>query len=246
MANEIQKARQLTQRELLLPGYTRCYWVNDRGQKICEPRILRIQKSWREIEHLSVVEGLRACCPTEMNAEELVSFANQYPELLYISNSSSDPPFIHLSPYQNSYELHKNISYPVMILKQGGKQQLLRDVERILGSHKELRMFFGYPSCCCDFFQKKMNEKFVNSTWNMALNTIRSKASSDSIEIVCAPQTNIFLRTIGLRAVPHWPCSFSCDDTIRNGVQFMNIGKRNELAQRDFVVACTMENSTRN
>jgi hypothetical protein len=232
MANEIQQARQLTQRERLLPGYTRCYWVNDRGQKIWEPRILHIQKSWREIEHLSVVEGLRACCPTEMNAEELVSFANQYPQvILYLLNSSSDPL---LSPYSNSCELHKNVNYLVMILKQDGKQQLLRDAERILSSRKKLGMFFGYPSCCCDFFQKNMNEKFINSTWNMALNTIPSKASSDLIEIVCAPETNTFLRTIGLRAVPHWPCSFSCDDTIRNGVEFMNIGKKygfsNEMA----------------
>lgn len=238
MANEIQKARQLTQRERLLPGYSRCYWVTDAGQKIWEPRILCIQKSWREIEHLSVVEGLRSCCPTEMNAEELVSFANQYPQVtLYFLNSSSDPPYIHLSPYSNSCELHKNINYSLMILKQDGKQQLLRDAEvainkRILGSHKKLGMFFGYPSCCCDFFQKK--KKIIDSTWDMALNTIPSKASSDLIEIVCTPETNTFLRNIGLRAVPHWPCSFSCDDTIRNGVEFMNIGKKygfsNEMA----------------
>jgi hypothetical protein len=137
-------------------------------------------------------------------------------------------------------DISHHVNYSVMIIKQDGKQQLLRDAEvainkRILGSHKELGMFFGYPSCCCDFFQKKkVNEKFIGSTWDMALNTIPSKASGDLIEIVCAPETNTFLRTIGLRAVPHWPCSFSCDDTIRNGVEFMNIGKKygfsNEMA----------------
>jgi hypothetical protein len=62
--------------------------------------------------------------------------------------------------------------------------------------------------------------------WSMALNTIRSKIGSDLIEIVCAPETNIFLWDLGLKAVPHMPCSFSCNDTIRNGVEFMKIGKR--------------------
>ena len=33
-----------------------------------------------------------------------------------------------------------------------------------------LDRFLGYPSkCCFDFFDKKMNKKFIE-TWNMALN----------------------------------------------------------------------------
>lgn len=60
----------------------------------------------------------------------------------------------------------------------------------------------------------------------MALNTVRSKVGSDLIEIVCAPESNTLLHAIGLKAVPHVPCSFSCDGTIRNGVEFMNIGNK--------------------
>jgi len=249
MANEIRKARRLTQKQRLLPGYSRCYWVNDRERNIWQPRILRIQKSWREIQHLSVVEGLRACCPTEMNAEELVSFANQYPQvILYLVNLSFDPPYVHLSPYSNSCELHKNSDYFVMILNQDGIQQLLRGTERIFSSFKEYGMLLGYPSCCCDFFQKKFNDNAID-TLNRALNRKSEVVvSSNLIEIVCAPETNTFLLPIRLRAVPHLPCSFSCNDTIRNGVGFMKIGKKfgfsNEMSWLKDILSWPLEWNT--
>ncbi|MGA9152571.1 MAG: hypothetical protein WBZ36_18495 [Candidatus Nitrosopolaris sp.] len=68
-----------------------------------------------------------------------------------------------MSLYQNSCELDKNIDYLVKIPKWHGVQQLLREAGRILTSYKELGMFLGYPSCCCNFFEKKMNEKFIDT-----------------------------------------------------------------------------------
>jgi hypothetical protein len=89
-----------------------------------------------------------------------------------------------------------------MFVRQDGIQQLMKEEAWIL-SYKKLGMFFGYPSCCCDFFEKeKMNENFID-TWNMALNTIRSKVGSNLIEIVCAHEANTLLHPIGLKAVPH-------------------------------------------
>jgi hypothetical protein len=213
-----------------LPRGTRCCWVNDRVRQIWEPRILRIRKSWKEIERLSVAERLRTGCLTVMSAEELVFFENKYPELIPVQS--------------NSCELNKNVNDVWwMIVRHDGIQQL----KEAAWSYKKLGMFLGYPSCCCDFFEKKMNENFID-TWYRALNTIGSKVCSNLIEIVCAPEANTLLHAIGLKAVPHVPCSFSCDGTIRNGVEFMNIGNKfgfsNEMRWLKEILSWPVEWST--
>lgn len=162
MTNEIQQqTRQLPQKakenlwrnakverlDSILPHDTRCFWVNDRVQQIWEPRILRIRKSWKEIERLSVAEGLRTGCLTVMSAEELVFFKNKYPELIPVQS--------------NPCELNKNVNDVWwMIVRHDGIQQLITEAA---WSYKKLGMFLGYPSCCCDLFEKKMNEKFIHT-----------------------------------------------------------------------------------
>jgi hypothetical protein len=65
---------------------------------------------------------------------------------------------------------------------------------------------------------------------------------------VCAPEANTLLHAIGLKAVPHVPCSFSCDGTIRNGVELMNVGNKfgfsNEMSWLKEILSWPVEWST--
>lgn len=71
---------------------------------------------------------------------------------------------------------------------------------------KEVGYMLGYPKCCREFFETYwVEEKWFDTTLPMCWGTM------DYPEF--DPFNNILLRVIGLRAVSHLPCSFTCERT---------------------------------
>jgi hypothetical protein len=91
----------------------------------------------------------------------------------------------------------------------------------------ELRTLQGYPACCRDFFMEVwIKERFHDTTWPMAFNTASRKERSPGVYEVDGPaQCNILLRWLGVRAVPHLPCSFDCQATVERADQLLSLGK---------------------
>jgi hypothetical protein len=90
----------------------------------------------------------------------------------------------------------------------------------------KLGELLGYPNCCRHFFQKIfVVEKFYDTTWPMALLSSKPK-QEDLIEITNVEQfSNILWRWMGVRLVPHLPCSFACKETIELGKKFTELGR---------------------
>lgn len=63
----------------------------------------------------------------------------------------------------------------------------------------------------------------MDTTWPMAINTKQSKGEHH-IEITSPPETNILWRWMGLRMVPHLPCSFECKKTKEFGKKLFDLG----------------------
>ena len=88
----------------------------------------------------------------------------------------------------------------------------------------------GYPACCRDFFRDVWVEHgMIDTTWPQAMNS--GAAEGGMIETPAAPETNVLWRWMGVRAVPHLPCSFSCEPTVELGKNFVQVGRDNGYEQ---------------
>ena len=86
----------------------------------------------------------------------------------------------------------------------------------------------GFPDCCISFFRKAwVDESCVDTTWAMAAATELSDAGDRVIEVRGGTpfQANILWRWMGVRAVPHLPCSFECPATVDFANTLMALGR---------------------
>jgi hypothetical protein len=95
--------------------------------------------------------------------------------------------------------------------------------------HETIGTLFGYPSCCRAFFRQVwVDQRCIDTTWAMAINTVRPSADwSVRIELPSdvPPFANILWRWLGVRAVPHLPCRFDCPETIAFGKSMLEVGE---------------------
>jgi hypothetical protein len=79
----------------------------------------------------------------------------------------------------------------------------------------QIGSLLGYPKCCTRFFNNHWTTQgHVDTTWAMAMQT-GNKLVNDRIIAIDGPShANILWRWVGVRAVPHLPCSFDCKNTI--------------------------------
>ena len=205
-------------------------WKSDKIKKIWKPRILRIVKAWEKIEILSVSDGLRDCCwKISMYNHELLSLADQHPELSIFLTKSALRPFT------------RSIVHEATILRRSNDIQY----EKINLRNLPL----GYPSCCINNHNALLPEGYVSAAyeygqgcsengsgavWNAASNTTQSDINNDLINIECPFETNFLLRDPNMKlvAMPHIPCNFNCKETISHGIKFVMRGESMDLEKK--------------
>lgn len=88
--------------------------------------------------------------------------------------------------------------------------------------HKELGMVLGYPECCSAFFQKyePLRSKVDNSYILPCL--------QDSKGTVFPFQNNIMKQNRDITLLSHFPCSFSCQESLNLANQHLEIIKKHD------------------
>jgi hypothetical protein len=77
-----------------------------------------------------------------------------------------------------------------------------------------------------DFFQQVWyQERMIDTTWSMALGTAEPDVDSHLCDIRGFPQVNVLLRWLGIRAVPHLPCRFNCQASVKLADNFLALGR---------------------
>lgn len=86
--------------------------------------------------------------------------------------------------------------------------------------------FLGYPACCQNFFNDVwVGGAWIDTTWPMACNGGDARlVDKDVLEVRGPLFSNILLRWLGVRAVPHLPCSFSCEASAAWGGRWTDLG----------------------
>jgi hypothetical protein len=88
----------------------------------------------------------------------------------------------------------------------------------------------GYPSCCIAFFRRTwVDARATDTTWAMA--TGSDSTAAGSVEVDGPPEANILWRWLGVRAVPHLPCSTRCTGTLRLANSMLGVAQTLDLAQ---------------
>lgn len=74
-----------------------------------------------------------------------------------------------------------------------------------------------FPACCRNFFDQTWGAGMQDTTWEMAHTTGHEVTVSGPVE------ANILGRWLGIRWVPHLPCSFMCNATVRAGEVYRDL-----------------------
>ena len=97
------------------------------------------------------------------------------------------------------------------------------------GDDGTMGTLLGFPRCCIDFFRRTwVRDACVDTTWAMALATAPADASGRRVDIADTTpfQANILWRWMGVRAVPHLPCSFSCAASVQFADTLLALGRQ--------------------
>lgn len=212
--------------DFVLPDFNRLSWVSDHAREIWEPRLNRIIKAWLDIEWLSIVSGIRSCCIITASPDDFVVQAGEW-----VNHGLSALPL--------QIQGISNYSYSSTSMKaEPGKPFVFRfalgtprDVSNFksafdAGDDQEMGRLLGYPRCCSAFFRQTwVAQRLVDTTWPMASAAATSSSISGVLEVTGPPEANILWRWMGVRAVPHLPCRFNCNDSAKFGHKLLELGR---------------------
>jgi hypothetical protein len=205
-----------------LPEFTRLEWVSERARLIWQERLSACAKAWFELEWLSVVHGHRSCSLLFLSLRDMATFparaaafglavlpiqpASQNRYIFQTKEAGQPPHFDQLFCAIAAID----IAHAMRVA------WVKRDDHRI----GEL---LGYPDCCRDFFCRVWG-KVTDTTWEMALNTDAAAQSTSSLTVDGPFECNFLLRTLGIRAIFHLPCSLRCEESASIGRKMIDLG----------------------
>ncbi len=200
--------------DFTLPDFTRVIWTSEQARSIWEARINKVSNFFvREIQRGSVLS---------MGRSHLESYSpEQIPEAI---NWSMENGLVFLPLGVNGdTKIYSSTQVPYT----GGKfnvRAVITQPENVelwlrswrAGDDKTTGQLLHYPDCCNEFFCRVWkDEKYVDTTWPMALNSAGGHNLDNSFTVRGLDSCNILWRWLGVRTVPHLPCSFGCERTVK-------------------------------
>lgn len=184
-----------------LPDFCRRQWVSAQARDVWEPRISAIGQAFAAAERASVAAGIRSVALQILDPE-------RFPELAQKAAVWG----LAAVPLAQQGRAQEYAASPVervegqpwdyrLILSMPAKAARFLEAWRA-GDDETIGRFLGYPKCCIDFFKKTWGAGSVDPTWYMG------EKGDGPIE------ANILLRWLGVRCVPHMPCSFECEESV--------------------------------
>ncbi len=207
----------MTRLDFRLPETIRLAWVSDDVRSLRQPMMRKIARAWAEVEWRSVSAHLRRCALCLVSSADFVNLAAQAASCglkampLRVEETRSIPG-------PATMMLH------VVIVKKRDAREFKS--AWIGGNSEAMGDLLGYPPCCRQFFQRIFVEQhFTDPVWAIAQASRLSRREDGSIVLSGPPLLNLLLRSIGLRAIPHFPCSMDCTDSLALAERFMDLGK---------------------
>ncbi len=217
--------------DFMLQDFVRTTWVSDHAMNVWKPRINKIMNSWIDIACINAAKtkqcSLQLIKPIKYFQLEIdLPEKNLSIDVLEIRGLSQGfhailpTQIIQGKPFRYLVAIGpKNIIFP---LKDAWKKHDWETIDQLTFQ----------PACCKTFWnQQNLDTPFYDSTWQMALNTLKKniKNQNNNKESLCEiqghPYSNALLRWLGIQLVYHAPCSFNCDATNKQVSEMITIGR---------------------
>ena len=208
-----------------LPDFTRLSWVSDEVRAIWESRLGRISNAFQEIEWRAVEKGIRRCALTVVTPEAFVERAADWAR----AGLTGLPLEVQgLANYYASTRVTPEFGSPFGFRIVIGKSADIVAFKEAYDDADDTRIgqMLGFPACCQKFFDDVwVDAHMVDTTWPMSVNSVADPSAENVIDVDGPLEANILWRWMGVRAVPHLPCSFECEDSIAFGQQLIAVGR---------------------
>jgi hypothetical protein len=223
-----------------LHDFTRYSWASDRARDVWQPKIAGVVDCLEQLESLSVAAGLRECALKVVSPESLPGLSEKMRRhgLSVLTLGKMSAPQTPYAAVQVESRDGEPFNYRVAVGKAESVEKFRGAWEG--GRQTEVGGLLGYPACCSSFFEQVWcRENLIDTTWPMSVNTASKTVLGERMHVVGgAPQGNILLRWLGLRAVFHLPCRFDCEATIATADKLLALGREAGYARE---MECLME-----
>ena len=187
-----------------LPDFSRFQWASGKARGVWEPRIASIGNHFAAAERSSVEAGIRSAALQSIPPEAFPELAHRAAArgLVATPISMQGRPEVYAAstpalPAAGPWD------FRISLTTLGGAAAFV-DAWHV-GDDDAIGMMLGYPTCCRGFFARTWGAGCVDPTWEMD-----DHGDGPS-------EANILLRWLGVRYVPHMPCSFKCKQTVALG-----------------------------
>jgi hypothetical protein len=201
------------------PDVVRKAWVSAAARERHEPRLHAARDAWAVAEWRSA-DGVRPCALISVTAAGYGAFIARLED----SGLTFTPlRAIDITPPGSaerivSTELGVGAARNVKALR---RAWIRRDNDAI-------GALLGYPTCCRAAFCRRFLEGGVGDpTWLAGAATPGARLTERGVSVHAASATSILLRRIGVRAIPHFPCSFGCEPSLRLSLEMTDLARAN-------------------
>lgn len=204
---------------LPVPEWCRVQWASEDARAVWQKRISAVVAAWSATERASV-GALRETCLQSASPDALPQIA-----ALAASRGLVVLPLSRQRETGGDYQAGapgepaqgEPWSYRIAITTRPAASAFAEAWRE--GDDEAIGTLLCFPDCCRAFFREVwIDGGWIDTTWPMA-------GSVESAEVVVAGplECNILLRWLGVRAVPHLPCSFECERTREFGRSMIDL-----------------------
>jgi hypothetical protein len=209
----------------VLKSFVRMAWTSADAERAWGFKFSRVAAAVIRCEWMSVRLGLRRCALFHLCDQDINRFSREWTAQGLRWQFLRD-----LSPRRETWWLNvsmrRRLSSRTVVL---GNNLDISDFERAWDDqdHESIGRLLGYPQCCRSFFEYvAVSQGCVDTVWAMS-NRKENLSAGEFSRLVDGPAvSNILLQSIGIRAVPHAPCSFGCRGTALLAHDLMQIAQK--------------------
>lgn len=225
-----------------MPPYARTVWASDGLKKEWLPKMELAARAYQELEQLTVMHGLRECTTLHTTANSIMhdtqAMAKRglaYVPILQVGSyggfAHTHPPVVDGRPWTYYGAVGKT---PEAARAFAAASAMTIEAEGKEVDHAAIGELLGYPPCCREFFNRVWGAGYIDPIWQQAENckddiVVNREDHLIQLSVDLPPETSVMLRYIGLRVLPHIPCSLDCPRSTQMAKDWVQVGRDEKL-----------------
>lgn len=219
-----------------MPPFARMVWASKEIKEKWEPRLRIASRTYWKLEHETVARGHRECKTLHIDSREItqtiMSLGQQGLCFVPIQEVAKYNGFAHThiqpvpgQPFSYYGAVSRNLSSAVDFAN--ASKQFTDDGHP---NHERIAELLGYPKCCTDFFLDKWTAGYIDPVWQYSINVQKDNIKNQKEHFIRLKdtipfETNTILKYIGLRILPHIPCSPDCKHSVKMAKEWVELAR---------------------